>query len=100
MASRQITTVLARDGTWLWAKTNGSTSAASRLPSDLTNLTPPLFYVETLADLEKEDPTGREPEDVLARARLEDTGHALAPPREQGPRHQRQTSRPTARKKV
>lgn len=31
----------------------------------LTNITP-LFYVETVADLEKEDPTGRAPEDVVA----------------------------------
>jgi hypothetical protein len=31
----------------------------------LTNVTP-LFYVETLADLEKADPTGRSPEEVVA----------------------------------
>lgn len=31
----------------------------------LTNITP-LFYVETLADLEKEDPKGRSPEQVVA----------------------------------
>jgi len=34
----------------------------------LTNITP-VFYVETLADLEREDPQGREPDEVQFGAR-------------------------------